>query len=289
MLDEIRIYITDRFTPEVCDSIESLFQVLDTLTDDDFQEPYIGIIMTDDNAEEGPGDERFMNLVYDNAAYILKLHGITLAEGVTLSDQIELIQGVVDLSDHDEKQAIIDQIEGSSDALEALAGVLQFTTTFEETKVYTMVEECDTALLRQLRTLAEGDSIEDGTQTAENNKIILTLKKLRDYMQYPTALGFQLINTGLPIGASFANYLRHYGDILKTKDVPLMAKELVVLLYMSGDSHGSPLVFFKEISSTLFDDLGLVTKMEIAITDLMNGFESTHNPLKPKEPENAQA
>lgn len=287
MLEEIDIYIKDRFTPEMCGSVSRLFEILESLTEDDYQMHYMSILMEDGNQEPLPSEERFTNLMFDNARYILKQHSIVAAEDVPIYELLDLIEGVLALDKYENKQAIIDQIEGAEDTIDALAGVLQFTTQMDQTKIYAIVEECDPMLIKRLRTLCEGDSIEEDPTTTENNAIVTTLKKLRDFIQYPEAKGFELIRAGVPIGVSFSNYLRHYTDVLKGKDIPIMAKELTVLLYMSGDTHASPLVSFKEMSNTLFEDLSIVTKMEIELTNLMSAFESTFNPRNQKESSNA--
>lgn len=290
MIEEIDIYIKDRFAPEMCASISRLFDILGTLTEDDFQIQYMNIVMSDESAEMSSSEERFLDLVFDNVRFILKHHSITPADDVPIYDLLEVIEGVLALTDYEDKAAIVNQIEGANDPIEAFAACLGMVTTLDESKIYTVVDDVDPMFIKTLRTLCEGDSIDDGfVEVAAQNNIITVLKKLRAYLNYPEAKGFQLINAGLPIGAEFSSYFPHYVDVFKGKDFETIAKELVVLLYLAGDSHKSPLTFFKQITSTLFEDLSVMTKMDIAVTNICAGFEATFSPRNQKETGDAQA
>lgn len=288
MLAEIEIFINDNYTVELRESIVKLFNILEIVMVDDYQADYVSILMESNSVDDSQAVDRFIAKVFDNTIYLLKNHGISVNPEQSLDDLLSVLQGVLDVENYNDKDAIVRQIESTQDAVEALGAALELTTDLDPTKVYSIVSEVEPSLITNILELCH-EEVDGDDASQDSINIVHRLKKLRDYLEYPDAAGFKLINDGLPIGTTFSNYLRYSSPALSGKDIQTIAKELCVLLYMSGDATNNPIEFYRNNNSQIFEDIEMITKVDIELVRIVNGFLSVYNTQTNVGKQNAQA
>ncbi len=274
MLAEIEIFINDNYSVEKIDLITRLFDLLDTLTEEDYQGRYLELLM-DDSPAAGDVADNFTALLNDNLEYLFKLYEIQPNEEATLEDLITILESIKAIEEYTDSSLIIRTIEAADDSVDAFANLIaSVASTLDATKVYRVIDSVSPSFINKLKEINIDKDEEDTDYTVADNELILNLKQFKKYLGNTTAIGFKLLDQGLPLGASFSHYLKYFTLDTTSKDKLNLAKEIVTLLYMGGDSYKNPIEFFKKHSGLIFDDINLLTSVDVEITKIINHYLS---------------
>lgn len=277
MLPIIEQFINSNFTPEMASSVNNLFEIIEQLTEEDFQQDYLAVLMDDSEGIESTED-RFISMMGDNLDYLFLIHGVTINQESGMSERIQLIRDIVNIEDYIDRSAIMRALESSSDPVEALAAIIEVTTTgtdFSKTRLYTIIDDVKPELIETIRDLCAKHDEEDSERSQANETLVTNLKRFKEYMENVPVLAFTLTEQGVPVGAPFERYLPFIPEeLVKSKDYKVIARELLSVLFMSSDSYENPIKYFRDNSQLIFDDLPTITKVDTELVRLTNHYNS---------------
>lgn len=82
----------------------------------------------------------------------------------------------------------------------------------------------------------------------------------------------------------FENYLPYiegyFQNAVDKKDIKSIACDVLSLLYLSCDGYQNPFDVYKQNSNRLFTGLTFITKVEVAVTNLIGEFSSFKSAFK---------
>lgn len=278
MLPVIEQFINSNFTPEMALSTNDLFEILEQLTEEDFQQDYLAVLMDDSDGLD-PTEDRFISMMGNNLDYLFLIHGVTINQDLTIGEQVQLIKDIVNIEDYSDRSAVMRAIESSSDPVEALAAVIEITTTHPngigKARLYTMLEEVKPDLIDVIKELASKHDEEDEERSETDPALVSNLKRFLVYMENVETLGRSLATTGIPLGAPFERYIPFIpAEVIQSKDYKLVARELLSVLFMGIDSYTNPIKYFRDNSQLIFDDLSTITKVDTELVRLTNHYSS---------------
>lgn len=273
MLPELQVFIKDNFSPEMVVIVERLFSVFEDLSVEDFQLSYLSVLMDEQVTEGDTVTDRFYKQLQKDANFILSQFEIKLSDEAELVNTTQILEALSLIESYDNKQDIVDVLESSDDTDEALAGIVELMSGMSRSLVYRTVDSVNPALIDVVKKLCVTSEEENQVQLEVNNKLIANLKDFRSYLGDHKAFAFELVKSGQPIGANFSHYFNIVREsFLQLENRPEQAKELVALMFLSGDAYENPIQFYNNNSDQIFENLSLVTKVDIEITRLLNHY-----------------
>lgn len=278
MLPVIEQFINSNFTPEMALCTNDLFEILEQLTEEDFQQDYLAVLMDDSDGLDSTED-RFISMMGNNLDYLFLLHGVTINQETSIGEQIQLIKDIVNIEDYGDYSAIMRAVESSADPVETLSAVIEITTTnpngFAKSRLYTILEEVKPDLIDVIKELASKHDDEDEERSETDPALVNNLKRFLVYMENVETLGRTLATKGIPLGAPFEKYIQFIpAEVTQSKDYKLVARELLSVLFMGIDSYTNPVKFFRDNSQLIFDDLTTITKVDTELVRLTNHYMS---------------
>lgn len=258
-------------------SVNDLFEIIEQLTEEDFQQDYLAVLMDDSEGIESTED-RFISMMGDNLDYLFLIHGVTVNEESGMSDRIQLIKDIANIEDYIDRSAVMRALESSSDPVEALAAIIEVTSTgtdVSKTRLYNIIEDVKPELIETIRDLCAKHDDEDTERSQANEELVNNLKRFKEYMENVPVLAFTLAAQGVPVGAPFERYLPFIPEeLVKSKEYKVIARELLSILFMASDSYENPIKYFRDNSQLLFDDLPTITKVDTELVRLTNHYTS---------------
>jgi len=273
MLAELKIFVDDTFTPEIVTTIERAFTTFETLSVEDFELPYLAIVMEEQTSDSLSPQDRFYKQLHQDCNFVLMQFEIKLSDTAQLHDTVELLEALTLIENYENKQELIDAIEAADDAIDALAQVINILSSVKISTVYSIVDEVSPNLINVIKNL--GKNKEEDLVFEPDQALIKNIKSFKNYLADNGAIGIDLVRNGQPIGADFSYYLKLMNiEFFKNKNYLLLAKDILSLLFISGDAFSNPIEFFRKNSALMFDDLTTITKVDNELTKIVNHYLS---------------
>lgn len=273
MLAELKIFVDDTFTPEIVTTIERAFTTFEVLSVEDFELPYLAIVMEEQTADGLSPQDRFYKQLQQDCNFVLMQFEIKLSDTAQLHDTVELLEVLALIENYENKQELIDAIEAADDTIDALAQVINILSSVKISTVYSIVDEVSPNLINVIKNL--GKNKEEDLVFEPDQALIKNIKSFKNYLADNGAIGIDLVRNGQPIGADFSYYLKLMNvEFFKNKNYLLLAKDILSLLFISGDAFSNPIEFFRKNSALMFDDLTTITKVDNELTKIVNHYLS---------------
>jgi len=273
MLAELKIFVDDTFTPEIVTTIERAFTTFETLSVEDFELPYLAIVMEEQTSDSLSPQDRFYKQLQQDCNFVLMQFEIKLSDTAQLHDTVELLEALTLIENYENKQELIDAIEASDDSIDALAQVINILSSVKISTIYSIVDEVSPNLINVIKNL--GKNKEEELIFESDQALIKNIKSFKNYLADNGAIGIDLVRNGQPIGADFSYYLKLMNvEFFKNKNYLLLAKDILSLLFISGDAFSNPIEFFRKNSALMFDDLTTITKVDNELTKIVNHYLS---------------
>lgn len=273
MLAELKIFVDDTFTPEIVTTIERAFTTFEVLSVEDFELPYLAIVMEEQTSDGLSPQDRFYKQLQQDCNFVLMQFEIKLSDTAQLHDTVELLEALALVENYENKQELIDAIEASDDTIDALAQVINILSSVKISTVYSIVDEVSPNLINVIKNL--GKNKEEDLVFEPDQALIKNIKSFKNYLADNGAIGLDLVRSGQPIGADFSYYLKLMNsEFFKNKNYLLLAKDILSLLFISGNAFSNPIEFFRKNSALMFDDLTTITKVDNELTKIVNHYLS---------------
>ena len=273
----IDAYVTTTFSPEQGVSIFEAFALFDNFDVQDYQQSFIDMLMVSDMYHKEQLQDMFYNKVVDYTDFVFKHHMIALLGDTPLRYRVEFLQTLHDLQELDDYEPVLVVLESSLDAFEKMAFLVGHISALPEEEAITYLEHVDPMVLDNLyRYICNKTNTDNLTELDEQAKqLIANLKLFKRFLKDRSALGIILLENGALPNQTFEKYLpyidNYFLDISK-RSARNVAEDVLSLLYLSADGYKNPFEVYKTSSAKLFDKVGNVMKVEIALTNLVGDF-----------------
>lgn len=277
MLPEIDIFIKDAYTPDIQQNIYRAFELFDKLTDDDYAIGYVELLMVQDCIDL---EDRFHRKLMEQIFSLATSFEISFYDddNLLLSNILTILEAITEIDAYEDRDSIAAAIESGEDTVDSLAQVLNITANIEIGLTYSYIETVSVGLIKKIKEInkvLETPTLDE--DQAFNTRIVI-LKRVRKYLtdvlSYPTPIGLEIIEGGVPLNCSFSAYLPYVKNRLDIPNPTHIAYELFFLFHMSSDASQNPLEFFRNNSSLIFDDIIKITKIDVELGKLINSYVS---------------
>lgn len=273
MRSEIEIYVTDNYSLEKCDLLKECFTVFETYDLEDYENSFIDLLMEVGNKDVYQGVLEFELLVKNTLLNLLHVQGIQILDDADLSTIKEIARCILEVQHYEDKESILNTLDADFFGEEKLCELFRFVSDFSVDRFIVAIDSVDEGIFIKLREIYTEEIVEDSDESAETNLIRQKLRILKQFLNYDEAVGFKLIRKSASIGLSFNNYFFYIKKTIDELSGEIAAKELMVLLVMSGDTHTAPLVEYSVRSSNIFIDIDKISKVNVILVKLFSEYE----------------
>lgn len=205
--------------------------------------------------------------------HLLTMQGLSVHEHTLTSQVVELADGMLQIVDYEDKATVEATLNGDFPTQELAAELLALVTPYSVEELMAMLETVEDNFTETLRLRMSMPNSED-SEAVESVQ-----KQIQAYIAYKSVVGQdpiypdRIFAQTAAIGLEYAVYLRlyqadHEGIDLAARTPSDIAKDLVGMAVLSQDGVEAPLVVVRKHLNDLFGDINLVTKINIAVSNL---------------------
>lgn len=272
MREEFEIYIKDTYSPEQYDLYSACFDIFDQYEIEDYENSFIDLLMEAGNKDTYQASLEFIILIKNTLLNVLHSQGVEINEEADIEIIKEIARCLLEIQHYEDKQSILDTLDADFHGEERLCELFRFVSSFSVDKFIVAIDGVNEAIFVKLREIYT-EEINEVPEDTEVTFITNKLKVLKSFLQFDDAVGFKLIRKSASIGLSFDHYLFYLKKNLEDMEVEQAAKELMVLLVMSKDTHASPLEHYSIKSGDIFLDIDKISKVNVQLVKLFSQFE----------------
>ena len=184
----------------------------------------------------------------------------------------EIAKSILYIQHYEDKESILNTLDADFHGEERLCELFRFVSDFSVDRFIVAIDSVNEGIFIKLREIYT-EEINDQAEDEEIGLIRSKLKILKTYLNYDDAVGFKLIRKSASIGLSFNHYLFYIKKKIEELDIETAAKELMVLLVMSKDTHVSPLEQYSIRSADIFLDIDKISKVNIVLVKLFSEYQ----------------
>lgn len=246
MLDLLSNYLKQATSPEEKDSFQVVCDAFDKIGLDDYEDAIEEIIYSEDNVEAGQVMFDLSNLLRAQAHQVLKMHAITFDEHTSLKMLGDLINGIVDLPNHEELKHILGIANSDSNLRERFCELMAIVTPYPAEVLLQHVEEVSPSFMIRLLELPEEEQDEALFTPDRQEKIAkfqLYCAHLPEGM--PAYIG-GMLKKGIDVGMPFTVYAGAVGITFEQMLPEQIAEEMFGMALVSSDGCNNPLQTVKE-------------------------------------------
>lgn len=283
MLDILRDYLVEATSPENVDAIEAACEAFDRIGLQDYTPGYEQLLMINDESDEGDTLGGIIDLTKQLADQILKQHSITVSDDCTLQTRTEFVQALYDLqqaSDH--VPDILKICAQKLDPEEVFAELVALVGTHEAEAYLIDLTYVSQSLINRVAEIARSMEFagveEDESERTFREERIVKFNRFMHFILDPELAISKLAHMGVDAGFPFVVYANLIGREFEELTPEVAAQNLLGMAFYSGDGFGSPTTTIKANIENLVSDVDAITKIDIAMTDLLvrfSAFEST--------------
>lgn len=274
MRSEIELFLNLSYNQERIELFKKCFSVFEEFHLEDYDHGMLELISMYDSMDPAQVFLEFDIIVKNTLISVIQEHGIELDIETNLDMVCEIARCLNAIQTYEDKDSIVRTLESEYDNEEKLAQLFRFVSIESVDNFMLAINNVDQNIFSKLYDLYKNIDIEDYSEEEIliTNKIIKNLKEFKAFVQYDQAIGFKLLTKGLTVNRDFNLYIKYCLQKFETMELGDIAKELLVILFMSKQSYASPIMFFRSVSNTLFDDINKITKIDVLINTLINDF-----------------
>lgn len=277
MRAELEIFILDNYSIEKQALIRNSFEIFDNYEIDDYDTPFMELISIFDDQDRQKTIDEFEELVKISLLSIIKEQGVELVEEAELEVIVEIASGLFDIQYYEDKESIIRTIEVDEETNVKLANLLVFVSILSFDRIFMALQEVNENIFNLLlQTCTYSDSEESIPQeiSQSTKEVINRLKSYKEFTKLNDLTIFKIISKGFSVKLSFDFYYRYLRNVdFTNKDVRTIALEYFGAILASSEGYNNPLNHFRKISNKLFDDINLITKLDIEFVKIVQEFD----------------
>lgn len=277
MRPELTIFITENYSLEKQGLFNRAFSVFEDYSLDDYDVPFIELITQFDSRDYLETIDSFESLIKNTLLSVISEQGVELNEDVTLEIIVEVAAGLFDIQYYEDKESIIRTIEVDFDSEEKLANLLVLVTNINLQQLIGSFESVNENIFNLILTTCDSSDSQEADpveNTKSDQEVVSKLRMFREYTKLNDLIAFRILEKGFRIKLSYDFYNRYLKSMITDfKDLDRVAKEYLAVLFMAKESYLNPINHFRKISSSISDDITLITKLDVQITKVFNDFD----------------
>lgn len=281
MREELQFFVRDNYSTDKQELLESCFDTIDLYDLEEYDTPFINLLMEGDQHDRNELITQFETLVRNTLLYIVTIQHVTLNVDIDLNTLNEITNALFEVQSYEDKTTIVDLINGLYNNEEKLAELLALVSILTVDDLLSQIEYVDDELFNCLLDIYEENDLQ--TDTEENKELLDKLKSFKEFIKYDTAIGFRLIGQGSSYKLPFSFYIDKCKKQLDTISVEEAAKELAVLLLITEETFKSPIVEYSVRSHDIFSDIDKITKINVQLVKIFSEYEKYMSNLKLQE------
>lgn len=272
----ISLYISSKFGEELGNEIRLTFELLAEFNYPNLFTPYEDIVTRESFVDSASLADEFILKLHEDLKFVLSLHFITVAEGVSLSLLNTLAEAFITLQHLEDYTHILLTLETMDTDEEKLINILTEYTGLDEATLLEVIDKFDSKLLQLLKNVAlvkEGHQLE-----LEDEKIVKAKSQaLEDIKLFGThisneAVGVQLVTIGAPLLEPLETYFNMVHESINTHSTTTLAIDFLSLVLISENNKDNPRTVFKDHSHLVAASLADLLSIESEINRIYVDF-----------------
>ena len=263
-------------SPETVRTFDEAIDVLDKYGVEEYMDTLEAVTFDDPDATETAVVDSLVRSLRSMLENIVHAHGLWPEDTALLSQVVELADAMYMLPDY-EDQVLLGSILTSELPVHELAGeMLAILLPYSCEEIMAMLRDVSEDFEESLR-LRLSVPQEDRSVMAAVPEALQKFAKA--YMGFKAVIGNakiypdRILSEPAAIGLDYTTYLTLYqadkeGNDLDRKQPDQVGRDLLGMAYLSKDGVENPLVTVRQHLNELFGDINVVTKINLAVTNL---------------------
>ena len=275
MIDLHRQFIVDSTTPELMVAITNAYDILVLMGRNDLDDSLEELIMLDSTVGTGDTVISIVNLLRDCQQDMLMKHEVQIVDTAPLSLGTNLLRGILDLQDYEDMEAIYRITTSDQDPLETFAEAMSLLTPYNPENLMVSLESVGASLVRRMREMA-GTRDEELITDEERIERAKYVSKINQFCHYTRSRHYRMITllqSGWSVGYPYVTYADNVGREFEGILPEQIAKEMIVMALASVDGTNNPRVVIKQHLERYIASINVITKVDIEVSRLLQGFE----------------
>ena len=275
MLDILNDYLNGAVTSELKIAIEDAHAVFERIELPNYENGFEELLMTDDTVSLGDTPIHITNLTIAFLRQILFQHGITTVEGTDIVTLTKLARAMLDIQDYDNPTEITRTASTYGSPEEILAEIIALVTEHNADEILIHLETVSQmTITRIIEVMGQHSEDEESDEdiTLRRQRVELFVR-LQNYLMKPIIHTSLMLSEGLDVGLPFLIYADRIGRDFESMPVETVSHELVAMALISADGMTNPAAIIKQNIERFISSLDKVTKVDIAVSDLLIGFK----------------
>ncbi|WP_144106617.1 hypothetical protein [Paraburkholderia sp. BCC1886] len=276
MIDILRDYLGGAASPECVQMIGDAHEAIDSFGVEDYAFRFEEILMTNEDVDQGQTVQQIYDTTRALQVELLNGLGVMPSDDARVDHLTVLLNGLFAIEHYQDPQAVIQQCSLEMHAAETLAEVLTLTTHLTAEELLVDMHHVDPMTIEKIREVSH-------QRLADDEPVDLTqvhAKHIEAYRNFKTIVGGldlmmdHFLHEGVDVGYPFALYANLVGYQFEAMPVANIAANLVSMAILSSDGLDSPRSVIQPELDHLINDLDLVTKVDVAVGDLLLKLEN---------------
>lgn len=278
MLDLLRDYLDTATTPEEKQHIALADRVLTRIQDDQYEHVLEEILMTDQDMDAGTVIPSIVSVYRDKLHYFFTVHGMTVSADLSLGQLAQLANGVLDLDNHENPQALFALTEENAPTLEKVCVMLHGVTSYSVDDLLHLVEDVSDTFIVRLKAATH---VVDHLDEQDLINVRERAHAYRLYQVYLTSIGAivtyidAIIRSGGGPGMPYLFYAKMIDGQFPIESMPVKqaALELFGAALVSEDGYGNPGDTVKANLEQFVSDPKAISLIMVEIRNIMMGYQ----------------
>lgn len=285
MDDLIIDYLETNYTQEFSQELLKTIQLFDFFNYKAVYEKVNNAIMDSHNRDSCEVSDGIILDIKDGLTFIFKAHGITVYDEASIADQNELLTALALLMRLEDYEPVLTVLTSMESDEEILASIICDISSFDEVRLFSVIEDFNPDLLETIKTYAEGKTLEEdeedlSRERSGNAKSLGIFKTLYG----EDALGIMMMQSGVILGAPFRSYIPFIEEHMVGTDNAATAKNFLSVLLLSGNGNNAPIITYKKYVERFVNSMEDIQKIEPImlkmITEIENYRRAQHEQTK---------
>lgn len=269
-MDElVKAFIETYFTDEMKLAIYDSFDTFSKFGLGDVDSNLIDIISDEGYESTENMQDAFLAEINAKLDFILNEHTIKLRSEATIDDRLQILTGLHLVQDLENYTSIITLLESLEDDHYILASILEELTNVDKGHILSVIEFFNPEILIKLK---EYIYTKESPETSQCNMTVYETIKQFFKFNNQESLGTILIKARAELGLEFSSYFPLIKEDIISLDNKQTALNFLSVLMISKDGQISPIELYREYSSSVFQDINLISNIEVILIGIYNSF-----------------
>lgn len=274
MLDLLRDYLNQVSTPEVGLQVEKACQALEKIEADDYEYQIEEYLQLDDTVEPGVTEQRILALLYNQLHDVLHDHAIWLSVDMNMDMLADIVLGLIDLQQHEEKTQLIAATGDDITVNERFCELMRFVTRYEVEELLPHVNMVSPSFINMLQQQ------EEEAQEFEPEEVMADRRqKIETFLRYDASLPEgapatmkDVLRSGVDVGLPFQLYIGLVGEQFEKMQTEEIAETVFGFAMISFDGASDPVGTIKAHLETYLSNPDTITAVVAMVQQLMARF-----------------